>query len=126
MWVRGIRGAITVAKNDRQEILQATSQLLLRIVAENQINPADICSVFITTTQDLTAAFPASAIRQLHDWDSVPLMCSVEIPVENSLPYCIRLMVHINTSKSQKEMNHVYLNDARTLRPDLVNLHIDG
>ncbi|MNC61491.1 Chorismate mutase AroH [compost metagenome] len=105
--------------DDEKEILQATSDLLLRIVEDNHVVPEDICSVFVTTTEDLTSAFPAKAIRQLEGWELVPLMCSLEIPVKPSLPRCIRLMVHINTDKSQKEIRHVYLNDARVLRPDI-------
>lgn len=119
MVVRGIRGATTVALDDEKEILQATSDLLLRIVEDNHVVPEDICSVFVTTTEDLTSAFPAKAIRQMEGWELVPLMCSLEIPVKPSLPRCIRLMVHINTDKSQKEIRHVYLNEARVLRPDI-------
>ncbi|MGV2805924.1 chorismate mutase, partial [Clostridium perfringens] len=68
---------------------------------------------------DLDATFPAKAIRQLEGWDLVPLMCSVEIPVQGSLPRCIRFMVQVNTDKSQSEIKHVYLNEAKRLRPDL-------
>lgn len=117
--VRGIRGATTVALDDEREILQATAELLLRIVEDNHVVPEDICSVFVTTTDDLTSAFPAKAIRQMRGWELVPLMCSLEIPVKPSLPRCIRLMVHINTDRSQKEIRHVYLNEARVLRPDI-------
>jgi chorismate mutase len=121
MWVRGIRGATTVKNNEEKEILLATTEMLLQIVTENQVVPEDICSVFVTTTDDLTAAFPAKAIRQMQGWELVPLMCSLEIPVKPSLPLCIRLMVHINTPKTQKQINHVYLNDAKVLRPDIVS-----
>ncbi|WJH37542.1 chorismate mutase [Paenibacillus sp. CC-CFT747] len=120
MWVRGIRGATTVENNEEQEILQATIEMLNQIVVENDVVPEDIASVFITTTEDLTATFPARAIRQMGGWELVPLMCSIEIPVKPSLPKCIRLMVHINTTKKQNEIRHVYLNEARSLRPDIV------
>jgi chorismate mutase len=120
MWVRGIRGATTVKHNEEKEILQATSELLQQIVLSNQVIPEDICSVFVTTTQDLTATFPARAIRQMQGWELVPLMCSLEIPVQPSLPLCIRLMVHINTPKNQQQINHIYLNEAKILRPDIV------
>ncbi|OAB44283.1 chorismate mutase [Paenibacillus glacialis] len=119
MYNRGIRGATSVTQNDEQEILQETVTLLKEIVIRNEIEPEDICSVWITMTADLDATFPARAIRQLEGWDLVPLMCSVEIPVQGSLPQCIRLMIQVNTEKSQREMKHVYLNDARKLRPDL-------
>lgn len=119
MYNRGIRGATTVARNDEQEILDATAALLKEIVARNEIEPEDICSVWITVTPDLDATFPARAIRVLSGWDMVPLMCSTEIPVQGALPKCIRLLIQVNTSKGQRDMKHVYLNEARSLRPDL-------
>lgn len=122
MFVRGIRGATTVVHNEEQEILDATSELLQHIIRENEVDPEQICSVFVTTTEDLTATFPARAIRRLPGWDLVPLMCSLEIPVQPSLPLCIRLMVHVNTDKQQDEIRHVYLNEAKSLRPDLPQL----
>jgi chorismate mutase len=119
MSVRGIRGAITVDVNEEQPILSATVELLNGIVADNQIVPDDICSVFVTVTSDLDETFPARAIRQMPGWDLVPLMCALEVPVKGSLERCIRLMVLINTDKSQAEIRHVYLRGAQALRPDL-------
>jgi len=119
MYNRGIRGATTVAHNEEQEILDATAELLKKVVAANEILPEDICSVWITVTPDLDAVFPAKAIRVLQGWDMVPLMCSTEIPVKNALPKCIRLLIHVNTNKTQREMKHIYMNEARSLRPDI-------
>jgi chorismate mutase len=120
MLVRGIRGAITVQHNEQQEILNATAELLKQIIAENELRPEDVGSIFITVTADLDATFPAPAIRRMEGWDLVPLMCSLEIPVEGALPKCIRLMLMVNTTKGQSEINHIYLNEAKRLRPDLV------
>lgn len=122
MYVRGIRGATTVENNEKNEILSATSELLAQIVSENALQPQDVAGVFITVTQDLTAAFPAVTVRQLAGWELVPLMCSVEIAVEGSLPRCIRFMVMVNTDKQQDEIHHVYLKEAMRLRPDLSGL----
>ncbi len=122
MFVRGIRGATTIESDCEQEILTSTSDLLLKIVEANRCQPSEICSVFITVTHDVTATFPARAIRQLAGWDLVPLMCSLEIPVDNSLPRCIRLMVLLNTDKAQDEIKHIYLKQAQSLRPDMVKL----
>ncbi|GAB6990299.1 chorismate mutase [Paenibacillus pini] len=121
MYNRGIRGATTVTQNDEQEILQETIVLIREIVARNEIEPEDICSVWITMTHDLDATFPARAIRQIDGWDLVPLMCAVEVPVKGSLMKCIRLMVQVNTTKNQNEIKHVYLNEAKKLRPDLAS-----
>lgn len=122
MFVRGIRGATTVENNEENEILAATSELLDQIIAENSIIPEEIASVFVTVTTDLTATFPAKAIRAMSGWELVPLMCSLEVPVEGSLPLCIRLMVMVNTEKKQDEIVHVYLKEAMRLRPDLSKL----
>lgn len=119
MFLRGIRGATTVTRDDEPEILQATAEMLNEMIQVNGIQPDSIGSVFITVTQDLKSTFPARAIRQLPGWELVPLMCSLEIPVENSLSRCIRLMVMVNTERNQDEMVHVYLNEAKSLRPDL-------
>ncbi|GIO36927.1 chorismate mutase AroH [Paenibacillus antibioticophila] len=119
MYNRGIRGATTIARNEEEEMLSATLELLKEIVKRNEIVPEDISNVWITVTPDLDATFPARAIRGLSGWDMVPLMCSTEIPVRGSLPKCIRLLVQVNTNKGQREMHHVYLNEAQSLRPDL-------
>lgn len=116
---RGIRGATTVTNNEEGEILRETVTLLREIVEKNDVIAEDICSVWITMTADLDATFPARAIREIEGWELVPLMCSVEIPVKGSLPRCIRLMVQVNTDKTQREIRHVYLNEAKRLRPDL-------
>ncbi|MEK3659029.1 chorismate mutase [Paenibacillus sp. FSL F4-0236] len=116
---RGIRGATTVTKNEEAEILRETVVLLREIVERNDVIAENISNVWITMTNDLDATFPARAIREIEGWEMVPLMCSTEIPVKGSLPMCIRLMVQINTDKSQREIRHVYLNEAQKLRPDL-------
>ncbi|MNM79821.1 Chorismate mutase AroH [compost metagenome] len=108
-----------MSQNEEKEILEATAELLKKVVESNEIVPEDICSVWITVTQDLDATFPARAIRVLSGWDMVPLMCSTEIPVKGGLPKCIRLLIQVNTNKGQREMKHIYLNEAKSLRPDL-------
>ncbi|CAH1218257.1 Chorismate mutase AroH [Paenibacillus plantiphilus] len=119
MSVRGIRGAITVDVNEEGPILQATVEMLTDIINANSIAPHDICSVFVTVTGDLDTTFPARAIRQMEGWELVPLMCALEVPVKGSLEKCIRLMVLVNTDKSQDEIEHIYLGGAQALRPDL-------
>ncbi|SDW59093.1 chorismate mutase [Marininema mesophilum] len=119
MIVRGIRGATTVEANEEDVILEATRQLLEEIVEKNEVYPGDIASVFITATSDLTATFPARAIRMMKGWEAVPLMCATEIDVPGGLPRCIRLLLHANTDQGQHEIYHVYLREARSLRPDI-------
>lgn len=119
MVVRGIRGATTVQANDAEEILQATVELLDQMVELNSVDPEYIANIWITMTKDLDATFPARAVRTLPGWELVPIMCSVEIPVQGSLEQCIRIMLNLNTDKKQSEIQHVYLNEAAQLRPDL-------
>jgi chorismate mutase len=119
MGVRGIRGAITVESNTRESIVAAAKLLLEEMVKQNEVDVDDIVSVLLTTTQDLQATFPAQAARLLEGWEYVPLMCAQEIPVPGSLPSCIRVMMHVNTEKSAREIHHVFLRDAVSLRPDL-------
>lgn len=121
MSVRGIRGAITVEKNEADAILKATEELLSEMIRLNQVAAEDVASVLITTTEDLDAAFPARAARSFPGWTYVPVMCAREIPVPGSLPRCIRVMMHVNTERGQREIEHVFLRDAVQLRPDLVN-----
>ncbi|AZU63146.1 chorismate mutase [Neobacillus mesonae] len=117
--IRGIRGATTVSRNSAEEILTATEELVAKIIELNKIDPDSVASVFISTTEDITAVFPARVLRNFPGWTYVPVMCMREIPVPNSLTNCIRVMLHVNTDIAQKEINHVYLNGAKVLRPDL-------
>jgi chorismate mutase len=118
---RGVRGATTAEANTREDILQATRQLLALMIRLNGIDTESVGSAIFTVTRDLDAEFPALAARQL-GWLDVPLLCSYEISVPNSLPRCIRVLVNWNTTKSQKEIQHVYIKDAARLRPDLCTL----
>lgn len=120
MPTRGIRGATTVPADDPDLILDATRELLDAILAGNaDMRPEDIASAFFTVTEDLASTFPAQAARQM-GWGLVPMLCAREIPVPNSLPRVIRVLVHWNTDVPQNEITHVYLRDAVKLRPDLV------
>ncbi|HAY81185.1 MAG TPA: chorismate mutase [Planctomycetaceae bacterium] len=115
---RGVRGATTIENNTRDDVLQATQQLLALIIRRNQIIADDVASATFTVTSDVNAEFPALAARQL-GWREVPLLCGYEIEVPGSLKMCIRVMLHWNTDKSQQEIEHVYIRDAVKLRPDL-------
>jgi chorismate mutase len=122
MPVRGVRGATTVSANSREAILDATYELLDAIVQANQINANDIASALFTVTPDLDSAFPARAARDL-GWDGAALIDAQAPHVAGDLPRCIRILVHWNTDRAAAEIRHVYLRDARHLRPDRVGGH---
>lgn len=113
--VRGIRGAITAAENTPKAILAATREMLIEIIAKNEVEPDSIASVFFSTTPDLNAEFPAVAARQL-GWTDVPLLCGHEMSVPGSLARCVRVLIHVNTDKAPSEIQHVYLGGAVNLR----------
>lgn len=115
---RGIRGAISVEANTRQAIVARTGELLRAIVAANGVRPEDIASVFFTATSDLDAEYPAVAARIELGWHEVALMCGQEMSVAGSLPRCIRVLIHWNTTWRGEDIVHVYLGDAIALRPD--------
>jgi chorismate mutase len=121
MLCRGVRGATTIERDDREEILTATRQLLALMIRTNGIEPRDVASTFFTTTPDVNAEFPALAARQL-GWIDVPMLCGHEIAVPGSLPMCIRVMMMWNTDKPQQDIEHIYLREAKRLRPDLLKL----
>ena len=119
MKVRGIRGAVTVAADEPDAIHAATHELLNEIVARNDIEVEDIASVMFTLTPDVRAAFPALAARDM-GWTHVPMLHAVEVDVPGAIERCIRVLMHVNTVRSMRDVEHVYLREAERLRPDLV------
>lgn len=119
--IRGVRGAITVTENNEEQIVQNTERLLREMIRKNDIDPDQVASVFISATNDLNACFPAKALRKIDGWTYVPVTCMQEMAVEGSLEKCVRVMMHINTTRSQKEIRHVYMEKAKNLRPDLID-----
>ena len=120
-WLRGIRGATTVERDEAELVLNATEELLQAMLAANDLDDFEtLAAVFFTTTPDLSSTFPAEAARRL-GMTAVPLMCSQEIPVPGRLPRAVRVLMQVNTQKIQADIKHVYLREAKGLRPDLVS-----
>jgi chorismate mutase len=119
MTTRGIRGATTVSADVKEQIHSATQELLTSLLEANPtLRTEDITSAVFTVTDDIRATHPALAARQI-GWGMVPMLCAREIPVPDSLPLCIRVLIHWNTDLPQSAIQHVYLRDAVKLRPDL-------
>jgi chorismate mutase len=115
--LRGLRGATTAATNTGPAILDATAELLRALQQANGFRPEEIESAIFTSSPDLTAEYPARAARLL-GWRDVPLLGAAEVAVPDGLPRCIRVLLHFYTTKSQRELKHMYLGGAATLRPD--------
>jgi len=120
MKVRGVRGATTSDSNSREDILLAAHDLITGIIDANEIVVDDVASILFSTTADLNAEFPAVAARNL-GFTNTALECLVEMNVPGSLARCIRVLMHVNSDKQQKEIRHIYLKNAKSLRADLID-----
>jgi chorismate mutase len=116
--VRAVRGATQVDADDRELILEATTELVTEVMTRNELTTDDVISVLFTATPDLSSEFPALAARKL-GFHEVPLLCASEINVPHALPRVIRLMAHIETDRPRSAMQHVYLRGAIALRLDI-------
>src|ERR1700733_8454630 len=118
MTVRAVRGAVQIDTDDRDAILEGTTELVAEVVARNELTTDDVISVLFTVTPDLTAEFPALAARKLGFHD-VPLICATEIPVPGAMPRVVRLMAHVDSDRPRSAIQHVYLRGAAAPRPDI-------
>ena len=116
--VRALRGATTADDDTPEQVTQRTVELLSQLLAQNGVEVDDLISILFTSTSDLTSMFPATAARTI-GLGAVPLLCASEIDVPGSTPRCIRVLAHLQTSRSRDELHHVYLHGARGLRDDL-------
>jgi chorismate mutase len=118
MAVRAIRGATQVGSNTEGAIAAGTVELLSQIIESNNLKVEEIISILFTASPDLTASFPAAAVRSLGLSDT-PLICAVEIAVPGSLLRTIRVMAHVESNLSKGEISHIYLHGAKALRADI-------
>jgi chorismate mutase len=118
MAIRALRGATTIDQDTTNEVIMYTKELLLEMISRNDIDKEDLISILFTSTNDIHSAFPAVAARELGFGD-VPLMCAGELDIVNSTPLCIRVMMHLETTRKRADMRHVYLRGAKGLRDDL-------
>ena len=115
----GIRGATTIEKDNEEEIIKNTIDLLKEIISSNNLSNEKVTAIFFSSTKDISAAYPAKAARHMGLTD-VPLMCFQEMHVEGSLKKCIRLCISYDGEIAKKDVRHIYLNNAKQLRPDIV------
>jgi len=116
--VHAIRGATTADRDEPGAIVEATRELLEALIRRNSLANDEIVSAIFSATADLTSEFPARAAREI-GWDDVPLFCATEMQVPRGPARCIRLMLHIECAEPRSEVTHVYLREAKHLRPDL-------
>jgi chorismate mutase len=116
--LRGLRGATTCESDTPDAITEAVQELLASMLERNDVGHDDVVSVIFTSTDDLTSSFPATAARGVGFGD-IPLLCAREIPVPGSMDRCVRVLMHVYTTRQRTELRHVYLRKAQSLRDDL-------
>lgn len=116
--VRALRGATTVTRDTPEEITDRVQELLARVLEKNGLVLGDVISVVFTATADVVSMFPATAARGI-GFGSVPLLCASEIPVPGSMPRCLRVLLHVHSTRTPTDLHHVYLHGAQGLRDDL-------
>ena len=104
-------------RDEAEDILAATEELLHTLVETNGLDPADVVSALFTVHDRSTATFPARASRRM-GWGQVAILHTTEIPVPGSLPRCIRVLVHAYSDRPRDQIKHPYLRGATVLRPD--------
>lgn len=119
MTMRGIRGAITVEEDKKEEIWSAARHLVTKILSKNELRAENVGAMIFSLTGDLKSGFPSSAVRKLPKLRLVPVFDTLEPAIDESLEKCIRVLVLADVEKPQNEIRHVYLGKARNLRPDL-------
>lgn len=119
--VRALRGATTIAAGEQpiaDAARVATQELLQAMLHENALTVDDVVSALFTITPDLYGAAPARAAREA-GWQDVAMLTASEAPSEHSLAHCIRVMLHVETTRPRAGLRHQYLRGATVLRPDL-------
>jgi chorismate mutase len=116
--VRALRGATTVDADTPEQITTRIHSLLNQMLERNGVDHEDLISIVFTATSDVVSLFPAAAARQLGLGD-VPLLCARELDIVGATPRCLRVLMHINTTRARSELHHVYMEGARELRDDL-------
>ena len=117
--LRGIRGAATVDANTKEEIWKTSRLLMTKLMSMNQLNFDQVGAAIFSSTEDLTAAFPTTGVRQLPSFSKIPLFDAREPAVDGSLPMCIRVLLLVDIDTDLRDICHVYLGGAKDLRPDL-------
>jgi chorismate mutase len=116
--VRALRGATTFDTDDAPHVSGRVTALVSEMLERNEVDHDDLVSILFTATEDLHSIFPATAARSLGLGD-VPLICARELDIDGATPRCIRVMMHLVTTRSRSELHHVYLEGAVVLRDDL-------
>lgn len=104
----------------RGPIMAAVGELVKQMLAANEVDPADVISVILTSTPDLVSCYPATAAR-LAGLEDVPLLSATEVAVPDAMPRVVRVMAHVESDRTRAQIQHVYLRGTDSLRQDTAN-----
>ncbi len=119
--VQAIRGATTLDADTSEQMLERVEEMMSLLYSENGLVDDDVVSAWFTATPDVHSMFPPGAARATVGMTDVPMMGATEMAVDGALGLCIRVMLHVSTSRPRRELRHVYLRGAIALRPDLTH-----
>jgi chorismate mutase len=118
--VRALRGATTIDVDEPAHIADRVEALVRAMLQRNRLSTEDLISLLFSATSDVHSTFPATAARaRIPELADVPLMNASELDVNGALQRCIRVMAHAHTDTPRAEVEHVFLEGAIVLRPDL-------
>jgi chorismate mutase len=112
---QAVRGATQVDVDEREHVLEATRELVSAVLKANELDDDHVISMLFSATPDIRSVAPAFAARQLGLTEAA-LLCVQEMVVDGSMPRVIRLLAHVDTELSRKEITNVYLHGTDTLR----------
>ncbi len=113
-----VRLATSCPEDTVEAITDAVTALLEEFQLRNDCGPPSVRMAIFTATSDLRSVKPARAARHA-GWDHVPMLCLAEMPTDDDLPRCIRVLVFVDRSSATGALKPVYLNGTHVLRPDL-------
>jgi len=117
MFTRAVRGAVQIEEDSEKFIETGVEKLIKELVALNSLSEEHIISIQFSVTDDLQSKNPAAALRKF-GYESVPLFCSQEARVLNSMPRVIRVLITYEQPVAIRPVP-LYINGAEKLRPDL-------
>ena len=115
--IYALRGATTVESDNREEVIRNVKALYEAILKENELEEEDLVYIHFSQTKDIRTINAASALRASGYGQAVPLFCTQEADVENSLKYCIRVLILVVHPENKKK-KMIYLERSSALRPD--------
>jgi chorismate mutase len=118
--VRAVRGATTIDVDEVEHIADRVEAMVRSMLDRNGLGTEQLISMLFSATPDVRAAFPATVARaRIPELADVPLMNMAELDIEGAMPWCIRVMAHVATDRPRSAVQHVFLEGAAALRPDL-------